>query len=159
MAELRDFANQPVGIRWHFSTFDQLLVPIGSLLEMAAEIIDTNVRKAIQRGPKRTGRKYRVPGRKVLYIASKEGEPPAASATGTLVSGITRSNARQVSKSIWAVEVGSTAKSDGFSYPAHLENPKGLNRPVWLKTFQNKKVQQEIMNIFKNKALRRKVGG
>ena len=139
---------------------DQFLTPVPKLLEAAAQQAAGEVRKAIQRGAKRTGRRYRLKGRKGTYRASAKGQPPAV-ASGALVKGITHSRAYQISKYRWACDVGTTAKSKGKSYPAMLEvgttkeiggihSNRILPRPVWIKTLKADETQKRMRDVFRN---------
>lgn len=149
-------------VSWRFSTMDQIMMPMAALLEMSAEIVDAQVRKDIARGNKRTGARRRKPGTKTYYTASAPGEPPAV-ATGSLLKGVGRSNAYKEGEHKWAVDIGDTAKAGGESYPAILEIGvigEGYYiqaRPVWLKALNKKVVQEKTMNMWKDKAFRKKV--
>lgn len=137
---------------------DQLLKSVPALLEAAAQQCAGEVRKAIQRGAARTGRRYRVLGRKRKYRASASGQPPAV-ATGALVKGISHSRAYKIGLYRWACDVGTTAKSGGVSYPAVLEkgthkagrkkNVTIKKRPVWKKTFKAPETQRRMLDVWR----------
>ncbi len=174
-------------IRWHVNSMGDM-IPVFSLLEQGANILLGGVRKRMQHFGPRTGKKYkrkgtgmtrdegvmyrqlgRLSGERInkrqmvgtMYTASAPGEPPQI-VERSLLRGMGKTKVKVDKDAVFSIGVGSNAMSGDVHYPAVLEmgtkDGSIKPRPAWRVTLENPEIQKKIMDLFKNKALRRKAG-